>query len=340
MGMNDLLQMERADPNFRNDAMKSEPYVWLAMQLMYKKMGRMVAIHPTRIRGKIEDMSCYTDDGDFDMVIPSVVKQWLGSDFHNIKEIPEAFIALGRASLLENPKDRPGTYYIVNKSCTGCVVMETAKSDQHWVRQTQKAEGSQREDEYFLCPKEFFEFHALTPVEDTDPNMGVMLALQRLFIKNKMNALPRSGSFYKGVKTRIGSLVDVGIIEIFVRMEVKHRQKFDFTSKEEFLARFNEDQVIVDACHIWDNAIPKPKAYFIFNSSGTAYLYVERSTREHWIRAVNVKDNEKNRRRNFYKCPLQFCPLVKVPKELTAEFRIRRQYRDQEVEGQNPVVAV
>lgn len=93
---------------------------------------------------------------------------------------------------------------------------------------------------------------------------------------------------------------DDGDIEILQRVEVKRRQSLTFTSKDDFPF----ETLIVDVCHCYDKAHPKPYAYIIFNREMTrAFIVNVRETRSLWKR-VKKKDRFKGRMREFYECPI------------------------------------
>lgn len=100
---------------------------------------------------------------------------------------------------------------------------------------------------------------------------------------------------------------DAGDLEILQRVEVKQRKSLTFTSKEDF----SYSTIIVDACHCFDNARPKPFAYVILNREMTAAFVVPSSTRAHW-RQVVKRDRFKNRDRNFYECPMEHVQCVQL----------------------------
>jgi len=100
---------------------------------------------------------------------------------------------------------------------------------------------------------------------------------------------------------------DAGDLEILQRVEVKQRKSLTFTSKEDF----SYTTIIVDACHCFDNARPKPFAYVILNREMTAAFVVPSSTKGHW-RQVVKRDRFKNRDRKFYECPMEHVQCVQL----------------------------
>jgi len=97
---------------------------------------------------------------------------------------------------------------------------------------------------------------------------------------------------------------DLGLVQ---RVEVKRRQTLTFTSKEDFPF----DTLIVDACHCYDKARPKPVFYIIFNYEMTAAFIVEGDTYPYW-KKVERFDTQKNRKRLFYECPLDKVRVEKI----------------------------
>lgn len=94
-------------------------------------------------------------------------------------------------------------------------------------------------------------------------------------------------------------------LEVLQPVEVKHRPRIHFTSAEDFPF----DTVIVDVCRHWDEAKPKPHAYFVCNASLTHALVVPKGTAAQWQR-VRKYDKRRNREREFYECPLSLVRSV------------------------------
>lgn len=108
----------------------------------------------------------------------------------------------------------------------------------------------------------------------------------------------------------MGEYSDAGDIEIVQRVEVKRRQQLTFTSREDFPF----ETLIVDACHCYDKAHPKPYAYIIFNREMTAAFVVDvRRTFSKW-RRVEKRDSVKGRDRSFYECPVSLVCCVQIDK--------------------------
>lgn len=95
-----------------------------------------------------------------------------------------------------------------------------------------------------------------------------------------------------------GEYGDNGDLLIVQRVEVKQR-RFDWTCRDDF----PYPTIIVDVCHTWDRAFPKPYLYVITNQSVTRAILVEGRTSWAWKR-VYKDDRRINRRRHFYECPL------------------------------------
>jgi hypothetical protein len=104
-----------------------------------------------------------------------------------------------------------------------------------------------------------------------------------------------------------GDIECVGLSGTKRRVEVKHRPELAFTSREDF----RYDTIIVDVCHAWDNAIPKPYLYVILNASCSHAFVVSGSTWRHWVRRRRL-DRHCGRERNFYECPIERTHVVKV----------------------------
>ena len=100
---------------------------------------------------------------------------------------------------------------------------------------------------------------------------------------------------------------DEGDLEIIQRIEVKRRQNLEFTSKQDF----PYPTVIVDVCHAYDRAHPKPYAYIIFNKSMDRALIIEGRTHGAWAK-TRKQDRFKNREREFYECPLELAHIVRL----------------------------
>jgi len=105
----------------------------------------------------------------------------------------------------------------------------------------------------------------------------------------------------------MGEYGDSGDLEIMQRVEVKHRPRLTFTCKEDFPFR----TLIVDVCHAYDRARPKPYAYIILNREMTVAFVVYCSTFKHWVR-VRKLDTAKHREREFYEVPLDFVRVEAV----------------------------
>lgn len=112
-------------------------------------------------------------------------------------------------------------------------------------------------------------------------------------------------TFERPDPSRAAEFSDDGDIEIMQRVEVKQRKTLTFTSK----ADFPYPSVIVDACHCYDQARPKPYAYVIVNREFSAAFVVKCSTRQQWAR-VKKLDRQKQREREFYECPMALVDCV------------------------------
>jgi hypothetical protein len=93
---------------------------------------------------------------------------------------------------------------------------------------------------------------------------------------------------------------DVGDLEIQQRVEVKRRFNVQFTCADDF----PYPTIIVDVCHTYDNARPKPFMYVIVNHAMThAAIILCRDTAKQWVRSTKM-DSTLNREREFYECPI------------------------------------
>jgi len=99
---------------------------------------------------------------------------------------------------------------------------------------------------------------------------------------------------------------DQGDLEIMQRIEVK-RRLFEFSS----IKTYPHPTAIVDVCHTWDKARPKPYAYFILNKGATCFLLIKGATSKHWKRET-FYDKTKKRERTCYFCPLEHVSFHKL----------------------------
>ena len=99
---------------------------------------------------------------------------------------------------------------------------------------------------------------------------------------------------------------DNGDIHLTMRTEVKHRVEIPFTDR----ASFPFGTVIVDKCHKYDKARPKPYVYVICNKPLThAMLVYPRTTARKWTvekRFFNGRDNV------VYECHLNLVHFVEL----------------------------
>ena len=102
---------------------------------------------------------------------------------------------------------------------------------------------------------------------------------------------------------------DDGDLDLLHRVEVKHRDKIDFTCAQDFPF----STVIVDVCHSYDKARPKPFAYVIANKplSHAMVIYV-RETRKEWEKKEIWS---RNRLRWHYLCPIELARFVNLSEE-------------------------
>jgi hypothetical protein len=127
-----------------------------------------------------------------------------------------------------------------------------------------------------------------------DSKVAVQVATQ--WLNSKGYAVIVRPTFIRPSAEQMSDFSDDGDLEILQRIEVKRRQSLTFTSKEDFPYK----TAIVDACHCYDNAKPKPYAYIIFNRDlSGAFIVDVKATRQQWVR-VTKRDRFKNRDRDFY----------------------------------------
>lgn len=69
--------------------------------------------------------------------------------------------------------------------------------------------------------------------------------------------------------------------------------------------------LIVDVCHAWDKARPKPEGYLIFNQDCSHVLLVHADTAGKWLRKERF-DKAKKRTRAFYECPVSLCKFYSI----------------------------
>ena len=114
-------------------------------------------------------------------------------------------------------------------------------------------------------------------------------------------------TFERPDPSRMAEFSDSGDLEILQRIEVKQRKSLTFTSQNDF----PYSTIIVDACHCYDNARPKPFAYIILNREMTAAFLVPSSSYRHWTK-IKKHDRFKNRDRCFYECPMIHVQFAKL----------------------------
>lgn len=157
----------------------------------------------------------------------------------------------------------------------------------------------------------------LADIERNDPNFERDLADSDLAVMKIADFLRSKGYPVMVPPVRVRESIeemseysDDGDLFLLQRIEVK-RRGIAFNTKEEFERQYKT--VIVDVCHAWDKAVPKPVAYYILNKAGTCALVVRRNTSEHW-RKVTKMDRVKRRQRSFYECPVELCDFVRITK--------------------------
>lgn len=99
---------------------------------------------------------------------------------------------------------------------------------------------------------------------------------------------------------------DNGDLIVYARAEVK-RRGFNFKS----MADFKYPSIIVDVCHSFDNAKPKPFVYMILSNDMTGMIVVQVAATMHlWTKRVR-KDTHAGRERSYYECPISACKYEK-----------------------------
>jgi hypothetical protein len=154
------------------------------------------------------------------------------------------------------------------------------------------------------------------PYDEDDPNFVPDLLKSRKVVHIAARWLMSLGYNVKVRPTRIrpdptemSRYADDGdLVCVLGRLEVKQRPSIAFSSVHEF----PYPSIIVDACHIWDRAQPKPYAYLIFDNDCSHCYIIKGTTRSRWARKFRW-DREKKRLRCFYECPLSCCICVEIP---------------------------
>ena len=115
-------------------------------------------------------------------------------------------------------------------------------------------------------------------------------------------------TFIRPTADKMAEFSDNGDLEIKQRVEVKRRLTTDFTSRNDFPFQ----TVIVDVCHAYDNARPKPYCYIIFNRLMTCSIVVDcKATKASWER-TEKNDAGKGRMRAFYECPIGLVSFERI----------------------------
>jgi hypothetical protein len=115
-------------------------------------------------------------------------------------------------------------------------------------------------------------------------------------------------TFERPESSKMAEFADDGDLEIMQRVEVKRRVSLTFSSKADFPYK----TLIVDACHCYDNARPKPYAYIILNREMSAAFIVDvKASKKHWQK-VTKQDRFKKRERSFYEVPMEFVRVEEI----------------------------
>ena len=127
--------------------------------------------------------------------------------------------------------------------------------------------------------------------EDSDPSFIADLRKSKESVAVAAKWLSEKGypvivrpTFERPSVEQMDEYADDGDIEIVQRIEVKRRQQLTFTSREDF----PYETVIVDACHCYDRARPKPYAYIIFNREMTAAFVMQEIK---WVYLVQIRQH-------------------------------------------------
>jgi hypothetical protein len=100
---------------------------------------------------------------------------------------------------------------------------------------------------------------------------------------------------------------DNGDLEVSQRVEVK-RSGYDFTCAQDYPF----ENMIVCAKHSYDNAIPKPYVYLIFNKAGTHVARIYSRQRHEWFEQEKEDGRFKGYKQVFYfinRNKVNFVPL-------------------------------
>ena len=119
--------------------------------------------------------------------------------------------------------------------------------------------------------------------------------------------------FERPEASRMTEFSDNGDLAIISRVEVKRRLKRSFTSKDDFNDKIQKGTIIVDSCHVYDQAHPKPRFYIILNHDMTTGCFIDvTKTIGTWERTSRF-DQKKGRLRHFYTCPVANLPFFELP---------------------------
>lgn len=106
---------------------------------------------------------------------------------------------------------------------------------------------------------------------------------------------------------------DRGDLFIQQPIEVK-RRSFNFSSLE----TYPYPTAIVDNCHAWDNARPKPYAFLLFSADLTGFLICKGATRPHWLKTSGFQKS-RGRVREVYECPITLCEYRSIDQKSSAQ---------------------
>lgn len=152
-----------------------------------------------------------------------------------------------------------------------------------------------------------YEIDDPTFIEDLRKSQGAVGVATDWLSKQGYPVIVRP-TFERPDVSAIAEFSDHGDLEIVQRVEVKRRPNMAFTSKQDF----PYSTIIVDACHCYDKAHPKPYSYIIFNQDmTTAFIVNTRETSRSWLKTSKF-DAGKNRQREFYECPVHLVAVVQT----------------------------
>jgi len=117
-------------------------------------------------------------------------------------------------------------------------------------------------------------------------------------------------TFVRPTAIEMDAYRDHGDLGVLLRIEVK-RRAFTFTGRDDYPFA----TVIVDNCHLFDGARPKPFAYVTVSQDLAAGFLIEVARTQHaWTRRA-FWDRTKKRERNVYECPVELTHAIRFTEE-------------------------